>query len=560
MSKVFVFIIRKKEDDKKINIDIGRLNNYWNGLGTCKAIMSNKLNFNKTNYIQNVYEIDFKNIKKQIKVDKLTGKEFFPLKIKYINEQKYTKKIYINNKSNFFLYDFEISDKKLSKCEQFNVFKEVINSKSSKDLLSDSMDYLIDKNDKFSLELFLDLLDFYYKKKEGELLATYIEDKWDYIYKCDKLNSKYNDILTKLEKNFELEFLDQTNNKSMELLCNLLFIYKTKNEREKIQEMILQKKSYWHFYSKIIVRKLDFYSNLGVEFPKDLINIMLNQNNLTPEYILKILKCGSSVSEILIMIINNFNVLGKSCMQNNSIIKMHDLQKKEFRDNIDELINNLKELMKKESECKYFFVSFDENFWLYYINYYQEDIKKLKIIENAILSSSYNDFCSNLNKNKLTNIIQENEIKIIKKLELKNEKILIFFEENYIKRNNNKFIIQFPSYFYEKINLKTAGEQFFTKWKEMNMILCIYNDIDNFIKKMLDSITKIEHFEKIFDLFKNNEAKTYEIIKNYLKIQPDWLKILYENNKILILIQKFIELMKTFNIKKVINLFMIHAF
>ena len=286
--------------------------------------MSKKLNFNKTNYIQNVYQIDFKYIKKQIKVDKSTGKEFFPLKIKYINDQKYTKNIYINNKSNFFLYDFEISDKKLSKCEQFNVFKEVINSKSSKDLLSDSMDYLIDKNDIFSLELFLDLLDFYYKKKEGELLATYIEDKWDYIYKCGKLNSKYNDILTKLEKNFELEFLDQTNNKSMELLCNLLFVYKTKNEREKIQEMILQKKSYWHFYSKIIGRKLDFYSNLGVEFPKGLINIMLNQNNLTPEYKLKLLKFGSSVSEILKMIINNFNVLGESCMLNNSIIKMND--------------------------------------------------------------------------------------------------------------------------------------------------------------------------------------------------------------------------------------------
>jgi len=365
MSKVFVFIITKKENDTKLNIDIGRLNNYWNGLGNCKVILSKKINFNKTNYIQNVYQIDLKNFKRLIKVDNSTGKEFFPLKIKYINDQKYTKNIYIKNKTYFFLYDFEVSDKKLSKCEQFNVFKEVINSKDSKDLLIDSMDYLIGKDDKFSLELFLDLLDFYYKKKEGELLAIYIEDKWDYIYKCGNLNSKYNDILTKLEKNFELEFLGQTNNKNMEILCNLIFIYKTKNEREKIQEMISKKKSYWHFYSKIIVRKLDFYSNLGVEFPKGLINIMLSQNNLTPEYILKLLKFGSSISEILKMIINNFNILGESCMQNNSIIKMHDLQKTEFRDNIDELINNLKELIKKESECNYFFVSFDENFWLY---------------------------------------------------------------------------------------------------------------------------------------------------------------------------------------------------
>jgi len=544
MSKVFLFIITKNENDTKLNIDIGRLNNYWNGLGTCKTILSKKINYNKTNYIQNVYQIDYKYNKRLVKVDNSTGKEYFPLKIKYINDQKYAKNIYIKSKTYFFLYDFEVSDQKLSKCEQFNVFKEVINSKDSKDLLIDSMDYLIGKDDKFSLELFLDLLDFYYKKKEGELLATYIEEKWDYIYRCGKLNSKYNNILTKLEKNFELEFLDQTNNKNMEILCNLIFIYKTKNEKEKIQEMIYQKESYWHFYSKIIVRKLEFYSNLGVEFPQGLINIMLNQNNLTPEHILKLLKYGNSVLEILIMIINNFNVIGESCKQNKSIIKMHDLQKAEFRDDIAKLINKLKELIKKESECNYFFVSFDENFWLYYINYYQkdiEDIENLKIIENAILSSSH-DFCSNLNKNMLINKIQENEIKIIKKQGLKNEEILNLFEEYYIKRNNNNSNIQFPSYFYEEINLETASKQFFIKWKKMNMISRIDNDIDNFIKKMLDTIIKIEDFGKIFNLFENNESRTYEIIINeYLKKHLDWLRIL---------IQKFIELMKTFNINK----------
>ena len=242
MNKVFIFIITKKENNKA-NIDIGKLNNYWNGLGTCKKIISKNINYNKINYIQNVYQINFNNIKNQIKVDKSTGKEIFTLKIKYINNQKITINICVNNKTHFFLYDFEIYDKQLNKYEQFNLFKEAVNSKglSSKDLLIDSMDNLIDKDDKFSLELFLELLDFYYKKKEGELLDSYIKDKWDYIYNCGKLNPKYNDILIKLEKNFEL---DQTNNKNMELLSNLLFIYKTKKDRAKIQEMILQKESY----------------------------------------------------------------------------------------------------------------------------------------------------------------------------------------------------------------------------------------------------------------------------------------------------------------------------
>ena len=547
MNKVFIFIITKKENNKN-NIDIGRLNNYWNGLGTCKKIISKNINYNKINYIQNVYQINFNNIKNQIKVDKSTGKEIFTLKIKYINNQKITINICVNNKTHFFLYDFEIYDKQLNKYEQFNLFKEAVNSKglSSKDLLIDSMDNLIDKDDKFSLELFLELLDFYYKKKEGELLDSYIKDKWDYIYNCGKLNPKYNDILIKLEKNFEL---DQTNNKNMELLSNLLFIYKTKKDRAKIQEMILKKESYWHFYSKIIVRKLDFYSKLGVVFPKGLINIMLNQNNLSHDNILKLLGFGSSVSEILKMIIDNFNKLTKSCRQNNNIIKISDLKKKEYLDDLDELINNLKELIEKESECNYFFVSFDNNFWEYYINCYHEDVKKLKIIENIILIYR-NKLYNQLDINKLTDLIHKYEVEIIKKRGLKNEKILNFFEENYIKENHNNSQINFPYYYYDEINLETADEQFFTKWKEMDMIS--YIDRNNFKKLISDKITKIENFGKIFKLFNNNKAGIAEVIENYLTIQPDQLKIrlkiLLENDNFSVLMTKFRELMQTYNI------------
>ena len=83
MNKVFIFIITKKENNKA-NIDIGKLNNYWNGLGTCKKIISKNINYNKINYIQNVYQINLNNFKNQIKFDKSTGKEIFTLKIKEI--------------------------------------------------------------------------------------------------------------------------------------------------------------------------------------------------------------------------------------------------------------------------------------------------------------------------------------------------------------------------------------------------------------------------------------------------------------------------------------------
>ena len=233
---------------------------------------------------------------------------------------------------------------------------------------------------------------------------------------------------------------------------------------------------------------------------------------------------------------------------------MHNFQDKEYIDDIKELINIIIELIKKETENKYSFVSFDEEFWLYYINYYMKDFKKLKIIERVILSYS-NMFCSNLDIKKLSYIIHENEIRFVKKQGLKNEKILYFFEKNYIMGNNNISNIKFPFYFFDEINLETADEKFFTKWKEMNMISFIYYDRYNFINIMLDKITKIEYFGKIFNLFRNNNEKSTEIIKDYIIIQPKLLRILLENDIIVNLMNKFRELMETYNTNKCNNNF-----
>ena len=64
------------------------------------------------------------------------------------------------------------------------------------------MNNLINKKNIFSLELLLEILDFYYNKNEGKLLINYLEDKWDYVYNCKKLNSYYYNILTKLKEKF----------------------------------------------------------------------------------------------------------------------------------------------------------------------------------------------------------------------------------------------------------------------------------------------------------------------------------------------------------------------
>ena len=159
------------------------------------------------------------------------------------------------------------------------------------DFLIDSLDNLIDKDNIFSLELLLEILDFYYNKNEGQLLINYLEDKWDYIYNCEELNSYYYNILIKLKENFDKDFTNQSFrfcNQNIEILINLLLIYRAQHEKEKIQE-IFQMKFYWSFISKIIERKLDFYLNLGIELPIGLINKILGQENLSLDNILKLL-------------------------------------------------------------------------------------------------------------------------------------------------------------------------------------------------------------------------------------------------------------------------------
>ena len=84
--------------------------------------------------------------------------------------------------------------------------------------------------------------------------------------------------------------------------------------------------------------------------PIGLINRMLAQKNMILDNILKLLSFGNSISEILKMIIDNFKTLYNTCKQNNYIIIMNNLQNKEYLDNIEEVINNIIELIKKEKK------------------------------------------------------------------------------------------------------------------------------------------------------------------------------------------------------------------
>ena len=192
---MLLFIATKKSNDiKKSPFNIKLMNQYTNGLGKCKLIYLKNLIHNNIRYSHFIYQIDF-DLKNKFEKDKSTQKEIITLRLQINNGQSFKKEIYINkviDKRHYFLYDFDcydklkkisLSDLELSKCFQFNLFKDVICSKDfisenvEVDFLIDSMDNLIDKQNIFSLELLIEILDFCYDKNEGKFLINYIEDK-----------------------------------------------------------------------------------------------------------------------------------------------------------------------------------------------------------------------------------------------------------------------------------------------------------------------------------------------------------------------------------------------
>ena len=130
---------------------------------------------------------------------------------------------------------------------------------------------------------------------------------------------------------------------------------------------------------------------------------------------------------------------------------------------------------------------------------------------------------------------------MVKNGELKNEKILDFFKENYIINNQSDYNINFPLFFLDGLNLETVDNNFINKWIQINMISYVNYDIYNFCKIIVKKINKIEHFRILFKLFRNNDTNEIKIIKSFLSLRPDIIVIFTD---------KFKNLLNTYNKNK----------
>ena len=320
---------------------------------------------------------------------------------------------------------------------------------------------------------------------------------------CEELDSNYyGKLLNDLQNNIgKLKQINSkiTNDVYLDYFTDLLVSYKLKYETEKIQDIINQE-SLWKHLSKILISDIEFYLELNIQIPKGLINKMLNQKHLlNPELTKKLLSFSESIEDLLFMINNNFDSIYIVFNKDKSYINIEQLKKQNVSDNLIMLQKDIELLIKKQEKVGYKLIIFDQNFWSFYLNNYKKDFKSLRLIEQIIIK--YKRIDNNINVEEISKMIHETEIKKIKSGELKNEKLLDFFFNYYIKFNENNNNIYFPLFYVDGIDLDLADSIFFKKWEQFNIISYIAYDHHYFCQKIINKLNKIEDLSKIFLLF-----------------------------------------------------------
>lgn len=153
-----------------------------------------------------------------------------------------------------------------------------------------------------------------------------------------------------------------------------------------------------------------------------------------------LLSFAESTEELVLLMINNnfFNI----CQAYSSGKQKLDITQFNIQTKYDDLsrikIEIEKIIEKNPYKCQ--LIIFNEKFWFFYLNYYKslKDFKTLREIEQIILKYKQK-VDINLDLKKMSEIIHEVEIEMVKNGELKNEGILDFFENNYIKMNQKNF-------------------------------------------------------------------------------------------------------------------------
>ena len=389
--KVFFIISHESSFEKQIKYT----------LSTEDGMENLKICFNKKykkednkEYIVSVLSFDNNFVKEENRDEKTN---LFKALIKLtIKNDVYGKQIFFKKGKNNFLFNFIIGNnpsiKLLGQSSQLKIFYEALKEQKRKnrdnilkDLILDSINF-IKENDEISFNFFLELLKMsnFSKERNSVLLNFQIEK----IKIANNLNPKeYTSVLSLIEKN-PTKFCNENDDKEKEkinekfYLILLFFIANYENDEkiklEKIEKLINDKKEY---LIKVIPLYTQYFSNIIIS-ENYFYDIFMNVN-LTYEIIKGILNYFPTNIKRLEIIYLYRDSICEFCIKNDKILKMIELIPPYKDDNLEQITYHIKLLIDYQIKKKFFFISFDKEYWERYYKYNQT-AEKLMLINNII--------------------------------------------------------------------------------------------------------------------------------------------------------------------------------
>jgi len=486
--KVFFLITYESSISKKIKYSLSN----ESGINLKISFTKKVKNKDKKEYILSVFSFDINNLKEENRDNKTN---LFKAIINFnIQSNIYEKEILFREGRNNYIFNFHIENNNsimlLDQTLQLRIFYESLEKQKSKNrkalLESLELDSIIflKKNDIIYFDFFLDVLKLCYLKKErNSVLLSFQLGK---IKFTNNLNPKgYESILSIKEKNpaqFCIEndiILKEEINEKYYLIL-LCFILNYENDEkikyQKIEALLKDKRQY---LLSIIPLYTQYYSNIKI--PENYIYDIFKTVKLTYEKIKGILNYFPSNVKRLEIIYLHFNSIYEFCKENDIKLKMIELAPPQKDDNLQQIIYQIELLIKLQIKKKFYFLSFEQEYWERYCKYDQTP-EKLMLINNITF------FYQNMIKN-LSTINQIN-------------KAAIAIE---IKKNNNPDLKKIQ----KRLIMPTIGNISVGKSFFLNSMFGI-----NYCQAKSDITTKFILFLRHIDNLKEPRLYKLEPIKN----------------------------------------------
>ena len=424
-----------------------------------------------------------------IKEDNLTEKD----KEKKIKDLVYyTQKIFLDKKENYLLYFYA------------NIFTECYKVKNS----------CLNHIKMFNIDMF--------NLNEIKGGRTVINDKIDGI--IDSLITDISPIFNHIDKNEKDEKSIKQN------IVNFFFYYCYFYQRREINKILENDDIKVYCYNILIYNEKSFQN---LKLNKKSLNILIKicQNI---EQIKTIFSFDNDFLDLLEIANENFehichlynNLIDR--IKAKGIIKYKQFVKPEKNDNIEEIFNQIKILLRKEIKTKTFIFKFSFVILNKYLEIYSENnLNEIITIYNISKYIKRNDQLSNMKHNsKILNILHNKGLYFIEQHKLNNSEILNYLENDdyYINSSNTKVFLNILNNF----DINSINSDFLIRWKKVNWAERYKSNKILFYEKISNLIKDMKNFGYLFELFDINKGqRDYE--KDCLNIMEQKYKKLYLN-------------------------------